>query len=279
MAAPRYALRWTIIGLTLIAILAVSYVPYHLSAPFTHGGSPHGLIYGAVALFLIGLLLYYGIRKRNYKSRFGKVEEWLQSHIWLGIVAFAVVVAHTGFRFEDKLAVALFIVVSAVVVSGIFGAVLYRTVPRALTEVETNLSAEQISDQLNQLARSMARIASGKSEPFQRIYAGLAREAIPAPLAGWTLLLSSPGQRASREMTGDWTGLLGLVAPPEQDELRQLLVTSRQHKELHHRLAQQQRYRNLLEFWLWIHLPLSIAMVVLIIAHLVAVFYFARIEF
>ncbi|MGK2855655.1 MAG: hypothetical protein ACSLFQ_00470, partial [Thermoanaerobaculia bacterium] len=224
MAAPRYALRWTIIGLVLIAILAASYVPYHLSAPFTHGGSPHGLIYGAVALFLIGLLLYYGIRKRNYKSRFGKVEEWLQSHIWLGILAFAVVVAHTGFRFEDTLAVALFIGVSAVVASGIFGAVLYRTVPRALTEVETNLSAEQISDQLNQLARSMARIASGKSEPFQRIYAGLAREAVPAPLAGWTLLLSSPGQRASREMTGDWTGLLGLVAPPEQDELRQLLV-------------------------------------------------------
>lgn len=279
MAASRYALRWTLIGIALLAILVATYVPYHNSVPFTHGGSREGLIYGAVALVLFGILLYYGVRKRSYRSRFGKLEEWLQAHIWLGIVAFATVVAHTGFRFEDRLAVTLFIVVALVVVSGIFGVFLYRTVPRSLTDVETNLTAEQISEQLNQLARSMARIASGKSEPFQRIYKGLIREATPAPLAGWTLILASPGNRASREMQGEWTGLLGLVAQPEQDELRQLLVTSRQRKELHHRLLQQQRYRNLLDFWLWIHLPLSIAMIVLIIAHLVSVFYFARIEF
>jgi hypothetical protein len=32
-----------------------------------------------------------------------------------------------------------------------------------LTEVESELTVEEIADQLNQLARSMARIASGRS--------------------------------------------------------------------------------------------------------------------
>lgn len=279
MAPARYGRKWSIVGLVLIAALVASWFPYRASTPFPHGGSPAGLVYGAIALVLMGVLLYYGVRKRSYRSTFGKLEEWLQSHIWLGIVAFVAVVAHTGFRFEDRVATALFIVVSAVVASGIFGAILYRTVPRILTEVETNLSADQISEQLNQLSRSMARIASGKSPAFQRIQAGIARELRPRPLAAWMLVLAGPGRRTSRELGGDWTRMLGLVQASEQEELRQLLVTSRQQKELHHRLLQQQRYRNLLDFWLWIHLPLSIAMVVLILAHLASAFYFARIEF
>lgn len=278
MAASRYGRKWSIIGLILIAGLVASYIPYRASTPYTHGGSRMGLLYGTIALVLMGVLLYYGARKRSYRSTFGKLEEWLHSHIWLGIVAFVAVVTHTGFRFEDRIATALFVVLSAVVASGIFGAILYKTVPRMLTDVETNLSAEQISDQLNQLSRSMAKIASGKSAPFQRIHAAIAREIVPRPLAAWMLVVASPGRRVSRELQGDWTRMLGLVDPSEQEELRQLLVTSRQQKELHHRLLQQQRYRNVLDFWLWIHLPLSIAMVVLILAHLASALYFARIE-
>ena len=278
MAASPYATKWTLIGLALTAAIAVSYVVHQRATPYTHGGSRAGLLYGALALALIAILLFYGVRKRRYRSTFGKMEEWLQSHIWLGIVAFVAVLAHTGFRFEDKVAVALFVVVSAVVVSGIFGAILYKTVPRILTDIETDLSAEQISDQLNQIARSMARIASGKSATFQRIHEGLVREVTPRPLAAWTLVLAGPGRRGSREVQGEWTRMVGLVNASEQEDLRQLLVTSRQQRELHDRLLRQQRYRNLLEFWLWIHVPLSIAMIVLILAHLAGVFYFARIE-
>lgn len=278
MAASRYSAKWTGIGLGLSAALAVSYWAYRRSTPFTHGGSAMGIAYGVLALALIAVLLYYGIRKRRYRSTMGKVEEWLQSHIWLGIVAFVAVLAHTGFRFEDRIAVALFVVVSAVVVSGIVGAILYKTVPRVLTEVETDLTADQISDQLNQIARSMARIASGKSATFQRIHASLAREAVPRPLAAWALVFAGPARGRGPDPTGEWTRMIGLVSASEQDDLRQLLVTSRQQKELHRRLMAQQRYRNLLDVWLWIHLPLSVAMIVLILAHLAGVLIFARLD-
>lgn len=263
--------------LALFIALAASYVVYARSETFLHGGSTWGLIYGTIALFLMLLLLAFGIRKRSYRSRIGTMEGWLQSHIWLGIFSLAVILAHTGFRFEDRVAVALMIVIIGIVLSGIFGAVLYKTVPRALTEVESNLTIPEISEQINQLSRSMARIASSHSETFQRVYESLIREIRPRPLGGWRLLLGGGRRLRSDEKAGDWAKMLSLVERGEQADLRQLLVLSRQQKELHFRLLAQQRYRNILDFWLYIHIPLSIAMIVLLIAHVAGAFYYGRI--
>jgi hypothetical protein len=265
MPIARYGRRWRLITLLLFVALAASWVWYRQTESFLHGGTPMGLVYGFVTLFLMIFLLYFGVRKRAYRSRFGKVEEWLHAHIWIGIFSFFVMLAHTGFRFEDKVAVALFVVISATIASGILGAILYRTVPRELTAVQSNLTGEEISAQLNQLTKSMARIATGKSAPFQQIYYGLLKESLPGFLAGWRLLLSKPAK--TMEKKGRWTELVARVDKAEQDDLRQLLVLSRQHKELHLRLLYQQRYMNVLDFWLYLHVPLSIAMVVLIVAH------------
>jgi hypothetical protein len=273
---PRYGLRWRIIALLLTIGLTVSFFWYRSREPFMHGGTSIGLIYGFAALFLMFFLLYFGVRKRAYRSRFGSLQEWLHAHIWLGLFSMFVIVAHTGFRFQDKIAVALFVVIALVIGTGIFGAILYKTVPRELTEIQSNLTGQEISDQLNQLSKSMARLASGKSSPFQRIYYSLQREALPGFLAGWKLVFTS-GRR--NEKAGDWTALVGMVDKGEQDELRQLLVASRQQKELHLRLVYQQRYRNILDFWLYLHLPLSVAMIVLIVAHVWGVFYYGVVKF
>ncbi len=276
MPIPRYGLRWRIIALLLTLALAASFVWYRSTQPFTHGGTSVGLIYGFLSLFMMLFLIYFGVRKRAYRSRFGTLQEWLHAHIWLGLFSFFVIVAHTGFRFQDKIAVALFIVISLVISTGILGALLYKTIPRELTEIQSNLTGQEISDQLNQLSKAMARLSSGKSSPFQRIYYSLQLEAMPGFLAGWKLVFSS-ARRSER--TGDWTGLVGMVEKDEQEELRQLLVASRQQKELHLRLVYQQRYRNILDFWLYLHLPLSVAMLVLIVAHVWGVFYYGVVRF
>ena len=277
MPIKRYGAKWRIISAILFLALIGSYFWYVSEHEFTHGGSPAGLVYGFVALFLMLLLVFFGVRKRWYRSNWGKLEDWLQSHIYLGLLSLFVVLAHTGFRFQDKVAVVLFIVIALVIVTGAFGAVLYKVIPRELTEVQSNLTAQELSDQLNQMAKTMARLASGKSSPFQRIYQGLMKESIPGALAGWRLIFSNP--RRAQEKAGEWAGLVGLVEKNEQDELRQLLVVSRQHKELHTRLKFQQRYRNMLDFWLYMHLPLSIGMLVLIVAHLYGVFYYGIVQF
>ena len=275
MAVPRSGILWRrIFVILLIATVATFF--YYARTEFPHGGSKIGLLYGTIGFALILLLSFFGIRKRWYRSTFGTLEQWMQSHIWLGVLVLVILLFHTGGRFEDKVAVATLIVVAIVVASGILGAILYVTVPRMLTEVESNLTVDEISEQLNQLAKTMARIASGRSAPFQRIHDELVKQSTPGTLAGWRLLLSRLGRKKQND-PADWARLIALAPKEEQDELRQMLVLSRQRKELLLRLIYQQRYKNILEAWLYIHIPFTIATLLMSIVHIVAVFYYGRI--
>lgn len=263
--------RWFLFSLALLVLATAAYVRYAGVAGVPHGGSTTGIAYGIAGSLLILLLLAFGIRKRAYRSALGTLDGWLQAHVYLGMVSVFVVLFHAGFRFQDKVATASFLVLAAVVASGLAGAVLYTGLPRRLTALGGNLTPEEISDELNRLAAMMARLAAGRSPAFGKIHQQLQSRGRPGRLAGWRLLLSG-----GREATGDdrWESLLTLVGDDERETLRKLLVLSRQHRELHQRLRRQQRYRNLLEAWLYVHLPLSIALIVLVAVHIVAALYF-----
>jgi predicted membrane channel-forming protein YqfA (hemolysin III family) len=275
MPIARSGILWRRIFLILLIAVSGFYF-YNSSREFPHGGSTLGLTYGTIGYALILLLAFFGIRKRWYRSRFGTLEQWLQSHIYLGILALVILLFHTGGRFNDKVAVATLILVGIVVLSGIFGAVLYVTIPRLLTEVESELTVAEISEQLNQLAKQMARIASGHSEPFQRIYNQLLSESMPGWMGGWGLLVSRLARKKGKVAT-DLPQMLALVPKEEEVELRQMLVVSRQRKELLIRMLFQQRYKNVLEAWLYIHVPFTIALLVLALVHIAAVFFYRRV--
>ena len=275
MPVARSGVLWRRIFIVLLTA-TVGFFIWSARREFPHGGSPIGLIYGTAGYLLILLLAFYGVRKRWYRSTFGTMEQWLQSHIYLGLLVLVLLSLHTGGRFNDMVAVTTFILAAVVILSGIAGAIFFVTVPRMLTEVESNLTVDEISQQLNQLGRNMARVASGRSAPFIRIYDGLMKESMPGWLAGWRLLFSrlrrKPGQTVS-----DWSKLLALVGKDEQDSLRQMLVISRQRKELLMRLMYQQRYKNILEFWLYIHVPVTIALIAFGAVHIAAVFYYGKV--
>lgn len=272
MPVKRSGPLWRAIFVILLIASTASYV-WYAGREFPHGGSAMGLGYGIIGTLLILLLAFFGIRKRWYRSRFGTLEQWLQSHIYLGVLVLVILLFHTGGRFNDKIAVATLILVAIVVLSGIAGAVLYMSVPRLLTEVESELTVEEISEQLNQLNKQMARIASGRSESFQRIFTNLMKESDPGSFAGWRLLFSPVNPRKF-SAPSDLAPLLSLVPKQEQEELRQMLVVSRQRRELQIRLISQQRYKNVLEAWLYIHVPFTIALLAFALMHVIAVFYY-----
>ena len=257
------------------------------SGGFQHGGSPAGLVYGILAVLAIIVLMTFAARKRAYRSTWGTLEGWMQAHIYIGLLAAVAVLLHTGFHFRDRVAVAAFAVLLAVVLSGVVGVLLYSVVPRRLSAAENNLSPHAIAEQLDTMARAMARLAQSRSDPFQQVCQGLLLESRPGRLAGWRLvLLGNPGRHlaaaaavgggSSGDSRTPWAAALPRVPLGEQPELRQLLTMSRQRAELLRRLVVQQRYRNLLDAWLWVHVPLSVALLVVLAAHLVAVFYYGN---
>lgn len=282
--------RWRRFWVGVGAVLTAAYVASVLRGGFQHGGSRAGIAYGIFGTVAILVLLAFGVRKRWYRSTWGTLDGWLQSHIYLGLLSALVIFFHSGFRFQDRVAVAAFVTLGVVVASGFVGASLYTSVPRRLSEVESDLTPAELSAQIQQLADGMARIAASRSHPFQEVCRGLLAESLPGRLAGWRLMLTSrAGAGPKRRISGGsggaagggvgtapWAVHLTRVPPAEQEDLRQLLVLSRQRSELLERLIAQQRYRNLLGAWLYLHVPLSIALLALVAAHLAAVFYYAR---
>ena len=85
---------WVSLFLCVIAILA-----YAIDQPTmpANGGTVLGYILGTVSAFLILLLMWFGIRKRRYKSRMGTAVGWLSAHLYLGLSLLVLATLHTGF--------------------------------------------------------------------------------------------------------------------------------------------------------------------------------------
>lgn len=256
--------------LTLLALLPLvaAYV-WFARGDVAHGGSPLGIAYGVLAAALVLFLLFLGVRKRWHRGP-GRLESWTQAHVYLGLLVAAVALLHSGWRFHDRVAVAALLAMAAVVLSGLVGAVLYTVVPLLLTGVESNVALDEVSRQINQLGAAMARLAAGKSAALQEICRGLLAEDRLGALAGWRLLLRPPRRRRSTAAPeqGPWARWLPEVPPAEQADLQQTLILSRQRRELHQTLVRQQRYRNLLAVWLYLHIPLSAVLLIALAAQL-----------
>jgi len=87
MTIARSGILWRRIFVVLLIAISASYV-WYAKREFPHGGSDMGLAYGIAGFALILLLSFFGIRRRWYRSTFGTLEQWMQSHIYLGVLAF-----------------------------------------------------------------------------------------------------------------------------------------------------------------------------------------------
>ena len=266
--------RWRRWSYLTVALLTISYFILHTAGPM-HGGSPVGLLYGTLGLCLIVVLMYFGVRKRSYRSSWGSVESWLHAHIYLGLVAVAVVLLHSGFRFHNVVAFAAFVLFLSVSLSGVWGAALYTSVPPKLSLGNEHLTTLEMSEQINDLGGSMARLATAKSDSFREICTDLLKAEQPQYLAGWRCLSRRfLEKRLAQDPAGAFDRYVGRVAKEEQQDLTQLLALAHQRNDLHDSLIRRQRYINLMQAWLYLHVPLSFAMLVAITAHVLGFFYY-----
>lgn len=99
------------------------------------------------SLGIIGFLLMlmteilYSLRKRSRSARWGRMSEWLEFHIFTGLVGPFMVLLHTSWKFNGLAGVTtLFTVIT--VISGFVGRYIYTRIPRSVdgTEIEGTLS-------------------------------------------------------------------------------------------------------------------------------------------
>src|SRR5882762_1284456 len=120
------------------------------------GGTPVGLIFGAVAfaIFIFGALL--SLRKRVVLWRIGSVQSWLRAHIWLTLLTIPLVLLHSGFRLGAPMTTTLMVLYAIVMVSGIYGLILQHKLPTMMKE---SLPAEIVFEQLPKVRAQLCAAA------------------------------------------------------------------------------------------------------------------------
>jgi hypothetical protein len=95
-----------------------------------------GHMIGVVGFLLMLLTeILYSLRKRSRKARWGRMEEWLQFHIFTGLVGPYLVLLHTSWKFNG-LAGAVTVLTMIIVISGFVGRYIFTRIPRNLDGME-----------------------------------------------------------------------------------------------------------------------------------------------
>lgn len=264
-------------------------------------GSWLGLTFGTAGLILMLYAGVLGLRRRVPTWRVGRATTWMKGHLWLGLLSYALILFHSGFQLGGPLTVLLMVLFTVVLASGIYGIVLQQYVPRLMmTRVPLETVYEQIDAVVRQLrdeADALVGAAAGAlpemaaAEPERRGGGGLRRGAGAVALrprgAPGPTLPDATGMREiylaeiqpylAPEHTPDtrlanpamasalFRHLRTLVPPALHETLRELEAICDERRQL----ADQKRLHHWLHGWLLVHVPLSMALLLLSVVHAV----------
>lgn len=132
--------------LSLLAVVVITAV-YAFVTWQTRIIPPAGGLFGHL-IGVIGFLMMlmaetlYSFRKRSRKAFWGPLADWLQFHIFTGIVGPYMVLLHTSWKFNG-LAGATLALTIIIVLSGFFGRYIYTRIPRTINGVEIESPVDQ----------------------------------------------------------------------------------------------------------------------------------------
>ncbi|HKX32338.1 MAG TPA: cyclic nucleotide-binding domain-containing protein [Blastocatellia bacterium] len=126
------------IAITLLstALTLVGLLNYGLETPLLGSWFDMRWLTGIVGFTGIAGVMAYPVRRQIYKRRAGPLRHWLLSHSYLGIIAGIVLLLHGGTESGGILTTSLMISYDLVILTGLFGILVYYFAPRLLTKIE-----------------------------------------------------------------------------------------------------------------------------------------------
>ena len=273
-----------------VALCVVSIIAYAWHDPLSppNGGTWLGYTLGGIGAALILWLTALGVRKRSYSSSLGTLRGWTSAHIYLGLALIVVATLHTGFQFGWNLHTLCYVLMLIVIASGIFGMVVYLRYPQLMSSNRAGIKPDVLLEEINDLDQRALRIANEMPRRFgdvlrsnregtrvggstRAILGGYDLSTIALLTAGGT-----PQQVSNSEQTAllDWLG--DEFARGADGELTKrigdlLSVVATRRNQLR-RLRRDAQIRGWLEIWLYVHVPVTLALIGTLIAHVVSVF-------
>ncbi|WP_333874475.1 hypothetical protein [Methylobacter sp.] len=280
-----------------LALIALLLYFSSLSDEPPNGGTWQGYTLGVIGAALILILLWFGIRKRQYHCTKNSLARWASAHVYLGISLPVAVTLHCGFQFGWNVHTLAYTLMMLVVVSGFYGLYAYLVYPEALTANRNGVSRrEMIADiaKLNDTGLTLAEDLSTEA------YHLVLREVEETHLGGtlWHQITMNSGLPAMPLL--QWKLAGNFVASEQasssvttlspEDFLRKYFRKSESTAEIHrvvellkvlnerqsmvNRVQLDIRYHAFMKCWLFLHVPLSCALLAAVLVHVVSVFFY-----
>lgn len=264
----RYAgFRWAKISGALCLLVIVSYAMVDVT-PRHNGGSWYGYTLGTIGAGLILWLTALGYRKRRMTRDHWSLKAWTSAHVYLGLSLIVVGTWHSGFQFGWNVHTLAWALMMLVILSGLFGVIAYATLPRVLSANRDQMTQMQMLEAVRAFDRQLHAAAQPLSpEDTAPVLAALDEDpfagGIAARLSGrYPHCATAAALRALSARRGSGAEIdrvIGLLAQKQAALAR---------------LRAHLRIRALLEIWLYVHVPLTFALIAALSAHIVSVFFY-----
>ncbi len=252
-------LGFLVVGFSLPALLwpvmaTLGVVPWPASS------GPVGLSFGIAGAAMIAFEMLIWPRKALRRFKLGKTRSWMRWHVWVGLAVGPVGVLHSGYHWGGPLTTILMVLFIGVIASGVWGLALQQVLPQKLLD---DFPDETIETQVN-------FVMGQHREEFQAIVTRL-----PLDDRDTGHLLSvelrhylDAGDRnrfaSERESAQLFTQLARqFVEFPGEIARLKVLCDDRR------RYDRQARLHRWLHNWLCVHAPLSVALCVILVFHVV----------
>ena len=265
----RYAgFRWAKISGGLCLLIIVSYVLVDVT-PRHNGGSWYGYTLGTIGAGLILWLTALGYRKRKMTSTAWSLKAWTSAHVYLGLSLIVIGTWHTGFQLGWNVHTLAWALMMLVILSGLYGVIVYATLPQALS----NNRDEMTQMQMLEAIRAFDRQVHSAAQPLTPADTAPVLAALDEdPFAGGIAARLSgryPGCATAAALSR-----LSLSNGSDREARDKVVALLKQKEAALTRLRRHLKIRALLEIWLYVHVPLTFALIAALSAHIISVFFY-----
>jgi hypothetical protein len=264
--------RWLKVALVLSLVSLIAYGSIDVQ-PRHNGGSWYGYLLGTVGALLILWLTMLGVRKRAMTRGRWSLKAWTSAHVYLGLSLIVVATLHTGFQFGWNVHTLAYALMMLVIFSGLYGITAYATLPNELSDNRAEMTKGQMVDSVYKIDRQLQLAAQPLPGEDTELVVGSTGQNPFA--AGLIRRLSGrypkcPNRRALTEMRRRMTTATG-----EQADALETVVNLLERKAAAlGRIRKHMKIKALLEVWLFIHVPVTFALIAALAAHIVSVFFY-----
>lgn len=253
------------LGLLALTIATIMYAWAHLSLETRFQAAAR---WSGVFLFALicGLGLFNARKKLPFVPLLSATT-WMQVHIYAGFFAVVVFLFHTGFRAPTGgLEILTYTLFVAVALSGVIGLALSRALPPRLTAHGENVVFERIPGIIANLRSELERLvlaseAKTHSSTIADFYETRLALFFSRPRHLWSHLVSSP--RPLNNLLERIEALDRYLDEDEKETSARIAEIVRAKNNLDH----QWHLQGLLKVWLFVHIPLSFALLIFAAAH------------